>query len=570
MELKNYFLPLRRWAWLLIAATLVSAISSFLVTLQQPPVYQARTTLMIGRAIVDPNPTANEFWLGQQLAGTYADIANRELVRNETMAALGWNWLPEYRARALNNTQIIEIVVTDVDPERAAIVANELANQLILQSPTSVRPEEQNRQEFVNQQLDTLQAQIQQTEDDIQKRQEELGSMVSARQITDTQNQIAALQTKLATLQGNYANLLSNTQRGAVNTLSVIEPAVTPNRPIGPAKAISILVAAVLGFALASSAAYLLEYLDDTLKSPDDVKRVIDVPVIGYLAELDASESDRLIISANPRHPMAEAYRSIRTNLEFLGVTQPLKSILVSSTDTEEGKTSIATNLALAMAQNDKRVILIDADLRNPAIHKFLDIDNETGLSDIFLGKSSLHNAIRVSSEERVAVITAGAEPPNPSELLASRKMDEVLSSLEDIADIVIVDGPPFILTDAAVLGPKVDGVLLVVRPGFTRQSAAQAMMEQIKRSGARILGVVLNRIPDKLSSYYGGRLYQSNYYGSRYYRNGQPEKTDANGGQGWQKRAFRYASDLRGTLAKNHKGRGSVQHVETPKISDE
>ena len=199
MEVKKYVYPLLRWWWLLVATTLIGGIFSYLATLRQPTVYQARTTVMIGAAINDPNPSNTEFTLSQQLAAAYADIAKRELVRNATMDSLGLRSLPEYYVQALPNTQIIEIIVTHTMPERAQAVANELANQLILLSPTSAGPEELNRQEFVNEQLNLLEVQIEETQGEIEKLQAELGNLVSAQQINSTQNQISALQSKLGT-----------------------------------------------------------------------------------------------------------------------------------------------------------------------------------------------------------------------------------------------------------------------------------------------------------------------------------------------------------------------------------
>lgn len=511
MELKKYLFPLRKWWWLLVAATLVAAVFSFVATLQQPPIYQAYATLMIGRTIEDPNPSANQFWLGQQLAATYADIANRDLVRNATMESLGWTWLPQYRARAENNSQLISIVVTDTNPERAQIVANELARQLILRSPTSTESEEQGRQEFVNQQLDTLQVQISETQDEIRRLQEELGNMVSARQINDTQNQIAALQTKLSTLQGHYANLLRNTQGGAVNTLSVIEPAGLPTRPVGPDRFASVLLAGAIGFFLAAGAAYLLEYLDDTVKTPEEVEQLVNAPVIGRIYEMEDQDDGHLFVAENPRHPIVEEFRTLRANLEFAGAAKPLNTILVTSADMEEGKTLVAANLAVVIAQGEKKVILLDADLRRPKIDKFLELTNDYGLSDVFRGRLSIEKAMKWKNAS-VTVITAGSPPPNPGELLSSKKMDQVLQRLTEVADMVIVDGPPFVVADAAVLAAKVDGVLLIVRPGFTRKGAVKEMMDQIERAGARVVGVALNRIPRKGSDYYGGKSYLSPY----------------------------------------------------------
>src|SRR5687767_1558914 len=200
MELNKYIFPLRKWWWLLVASTLIAAIFSSLSTLRQPKIYQARTTLMIGTTINNPNPSSNELFLGQQLAGAYADLANREIILNATKNALGMDQLPEYFARALPNTQLIEIAVNDTDPARAQTVANELAAQLILLSPISAQPEGQGRQEFIHERLNNLEAQIKETEAEIEKLQEELANTVSAQQIDDKQNQISSLQSKLSAM----------------------------------------------------------------------------------------------------------------------------------------------------------------------------------------------------------------------------------------------------------------------------------------------------------------------------------------------------------------------------------
>jgi succinoglycan biosynthesis transport protein ExoP len=547
MEISNYLYPIRRWWWLLAAATLIAMLSSLLVVITQPPVYQAKTTLMIGRAIENPNPSTNEFWLGQQLASTYADIANREQVRDATMAALGLDWLPQYRARAVDNSQLIEISVTDTEPVRAQAVANELANQLILLTPTSSRPEERDRQEFISAQLDTLEAQIEQTQRDIEQLQTELGTMVSARQISDAQNQISALSGKLTTLQANYANLLASTGKGAINTLTVMEPAGLPTRPIGPNKATAVLAAGMIGLVLAVAAAYLLEYLDDTLKTPQDVERLVGYPVIGQILDEDDASGEQPFVARHPRHPYAEAFRNLRTNLEFSNVDRPVRTILVSSADTGDGKTSIATNLAAIIAQAEKRVILVDADLRIPRIHSFLKIPNKNGLSDVFRGKVSLKDALQVIHEGGMSVITGGTPPPNPGELLASNRMVEILNELQEMADYVVVDAPPFVVADASVLSTRVDGVVLVVRPGYTRKDAVQTMVTQIRRSKARVLGVVLNRIPEELAAYYRGTFYTSPYYHSPYFeRREKPKRRSA-----WQKALqliTRSAADTRQT----------------------
>lgn len=513
MELKQYILPLKRWWWLLVAATMIAAVSSYLATLRQPPIYQTLTTLMIGQVITDPNPTGAEFTLSRQLAENYAEIANREPVKIATMEALGLNWLPDYRATALPNGQFIEVVVTDILPERAQAVANELARQLILRSPTGSQSDEQDRQAFVQTQLNNLQLQITETEAEIQTLREALGGMDSARQIADTQAQITALGAKLADLQGIYSGLLANTQGGAINTISVIEEAFIPTSPIGPNKLLIILLSAAVGLSLAVVAAYVLEYMDDTVKSPEEVEKLTGVPVIGYLSELDIDDVGALYAADNPRHPSVEEMRTLRTNLEFAGVDQPLKTLLITSTEMEVGKTSVAANLAIVMSQAEKDVVLVDADLRRPNVYNFYGFQNKVGLSDVFRGEYDLDGISKQWPGGDVTVYTAGDLPPNPSELLGSKRMSEILDTLGSRADIVIIDGPPFVVADAPVLASKVDGVLLIVRLGNTRKPAISALIEQISRSGAKVIGVALNRIPSRSIGYYTGNPYYSAYY---------------------------------------------------------
>jgi capsular exopolysaccharide synthesis family protein len=302
----------------------------------------------------------------------------------------------------------------------------------------------------------------------------------------------------------------------------------------------SVLLSAAIGFALAAGAAYLLEYLDDTLKTPEEITRVLGVPVIGFIAEtgLGRDEQDGVYVSKHPRSPIAEAYRSLRANLEFAAVDRPLSTILIASADPESGKSSVAANLAVVIAQGDKKPILMDADLRKPSIHNFTGLPNENGLSDLFRSKAWASACLKYWQEGRITVITGGKPPPNPAELLGSRKMDEVLSTLGESADVVVIDSPPFVVSDALMLAAKVDGVLLVVRPGHTRRKTSRAMMEQLNRTEARILGVVLNRIPRRGAEYYGGYLYHSLYGSDGYYTsddNAQAKEAAKEKGDGWR-----------------------------------
>ncbi len=532
MELKQYILPLRKWWWLILASTVVATLSSFIATRQQAPIYQTHVTMMIGRAISDPNPSGNEVWLTQQLATTYIDIAQRAPVREAAQTALGLDWLPAYTLRQVPNTQLIELTVTDTNPLRAQAVTNELARQVILQSPSGLNPEEERRQEFINQQLADLERGIEETKAEIERRQGELATLFSARQIADTQTQILGLQSKLSSLQSNYAALLANTNKGAINTITVIEPAALPETPIGPNKIYTILLAAAIGFLLAAGAAYLLEYLDDTLKNPDDVFKELQLTTLGAvpdIGEITAAPA-ALVTLKDGQSPGKEAYRVLRTNLQFAAVDKPLKQLMVTSPSPSEGKSVTTANLGIALAQAGEQVIILDADLHRPRQHRLFKLANNVGLTTALLDEHPQPELLlQDTMQPGLRVLVSGPLPPNPAELLGSGRMRQLLQRLQSLADVLVLDSPPAtILADAAILSTQIDGILLVLKSGVTRREVARRAVDALTHVNARVVGALLNHMPTRGSGYY---YYYYYYYdkGSYYYNSDgdSPEKSD-------------------------------------------
>jgi capsular exopolysaccharide synthesis family protein len=510
-DLKTYVAPLLKWWWLLFISAVVAGVSAYLITDRLPEVYQARTTLMVGQTINSPNPNEQEFGLGAQLADFYAEIAQQDQFRNEVKASLGLEELPAYDVRPRDGP-FLEVSVVDINAIRAQVVADEIANRLVERNRRSIQRTNPEIQAFVEEQLAYLQIKIRETQDQISAKQNELANFTSARQIADAQEEIAALQTKLSSLQANFAALLATTQQGAINVLTVMEPATLPTTPVDSNQLPLTLMAAAAGLALAAGAAYLLEYLDNTMKSAEDVSRVLQLPVIGYINEMERTKGGTVYVADHPHSIASEAFRSLRTNLEFAGVDKPLRTIFVTSAGAADGKTTVATNLATVIAQGTRRVILLDADLRRPTVHLAFGLSNSHGLSDVFRGQLNIQDALRNWRDTNLSIITAGSPPPNPTELLSSKKMDHILASLQEMADVVIVDGPPFLVPDAWILSAKVDGMLLIVRPGHTHKGAARAMIEQINRVGARVVGVTLNRITRRTVDEYGGYIFSTAY----------------------------------------------------------
>ncbi len=504
-ELFQYLQPLRRWWWLIVGAALVSALSAFLYLRSQPVLYESRTTVMVGSPIENPNPGSDVFYMTQVLARIYADLAQRSTVRQATMEALGLkDWLPEYAVYALPESQVIEISVTDVDPVRAQAVAKELVNQLIKLSPAG--QEEQDRRNFVQGQLTGLERSIRNSEDERQRLEGELNQALSARDIRSIQDAIRALDEKLNTLQANYAALLASTGSGALNAIHVLERASLPTQPVSTRAMLTILLAAVLGAALATAGAYALEFLDDAVAKVTQVER-LGLTALGsvpYVADA-TDEAGRLVMLNDRYSAAAEAYRVLRTNLQFASVDRPLKLVQVSSPNIGEGKSMTAANLAIAIAQLGQTVILVDADLHQPTQHRYFQVLNNVGVTTALLGNlDQVDKMFKPTAIPNLHLLPSGPLPPNPAELLGSKRMQELLESLKQKADIVVIDSPPVtVISDAVVLASRMDGVLIVFRSGKTRWENARNALSALKQVHARVLGAVLNGTGAKSQDYY-------------------------------------------------------------------
>jgi capsular exopolysaccharide synthesis family protein len=517
MEINAYIKPLFRWWRLITIVTVLALAASAVSTLFQPDTYISRTTLMIGSAILNTNPDSGQLYIAQQLALVYADMARREPIQNSTMEALGIDWLPQYQARVVPNAQLIEIAVTDTNPERAQIIANELARQLILQSPAiSENTEPGDRQEFIQQQLSSLQGQIEETVRKIEELQTSLIGLNSASQIQKIEGEIDDLNEKLTTLRESYANFLANSQQGALNILSVIEPANLPTKSVNTNKFVLIFLAGFVGFTLGCGAAYVLEFLDRTIKTTADVERVFNLPVIGYISEIGDEAGSATYVSRKPDSMLAENFRLLRSNIEFFQISNPIKTILITSPSQGNGKTTIASNLALSIAQGEQEVVLVDADLRRPAVHHAMKMTKEPGLTDVIKNKAEIQSVIRQPKNHNINVITSGAVPPNVTEVLGSKRISSILSRLKDSFELVIVDAPPLIISDAFNLAAKVDAVILVMIPGETTIDQAKAIKEQLDRAEARVLGIVFNKLSGQTAHSYGDyqALSSPKYYG--------------------------------------------------------
>jgi capsular exopolysaccharide synthesis family protein len=301
------------------------------------------------------------------------------------------------------------------------------------------------------------------------------------------------------------------------NNVSIIERADVPRVPIAPQPKKEWISAILMGIVVAFGLAFGIEYLDDTVKTPDDITRRLRIPLLGLVP---AIRGERVPLLTEPvPHDFGEAFRSLRTSLVFTSTGEHTRVIAVTSTQPLEGKTTTTANLALALALGGARVLVIDADMRRPGLHKSLGVQNEVGLSHLLQGQARVRDAVQRTAEPNLLMMSAGRTPPNPSELLGSERMSTFLANLErGPFDWVIIDTPPVLaVTDAVILAPKISGMVFVLGSEMTRIVHAERALETIRASRPRAISAVLNRVDFDRNKYYYSRYYgyqYKSYYG--------------------------------------------------------
>lgn len=289
----------------------------------------------------------------------------------------------------------------------------------------------------------------------------------------------------------------------------IIERAQAPSVPVRPKKLQNILFSVLLGAFFGLCFALLQEFLDDRINSSDEADRVLRLPNLGQVPAIEESGL-RLIRDTKTFSPITEAYRSLRANINFAAVDNPVRTITITSSGPGEGKSTTIANLAMAMALDGKRVIVVDADLRRPSQHKLFNIKPSPGLTDILVGTHAISDVIRgAEGVERVQVIPAGSVPPNPAELLGSEAMAHFIDAVRSLADVVLFDSPPALaVADATLLSARVDGTLFVLAFGDTRKTAARQALELLSRARGNVLGTVMNKMDASAGGYYYGKYY--------------------------------------------------------------
>jgi non-specific protein-tyrosine kinase len=499
---------------LLIATVVAAAVAAYFFSGLQPKMYEATTKLIVGQSLSAVNPDYNQLLVSQRLSSTYAIVATTRPVLGRVIDRIDLDESPEELAERVSATSatdgaLLTVSARDVDPDRAADLANALAEELIAASP-GVQGQHSDLLDSVDEDLRAIQEDIRVTQVEIQ----ELSELASRTPAQDSR--LDTLRGRVISLRESYTTLLQFSSDSAANLITIMEPAIAPESEVAPRPLLNALLAAVVAFLVVSAAIFVIEYLDDAIKDQDQVEEAIGLPTLAAIERMSGGRDRppiyRLATLLYPRSAAAEAYRGLRTNVDFAAVDRPIRSLLVTSAVPSEGKTVTAANLAVALAQSGRRILLVDADLRKPGVHEIFGTDNDHGLTDLLRPDGfKLDTYARSTEQKNLDLLTSGPHPPNPAELLGSQRMRSVLASLSERYDMIVIDSPPLdVFTDSAVMSSFLDASILVIEVRRGRRAQVRAAREALAKANAHLIGVVLNGIQPKATSDYG------RYYGAQ------------------------------------------------------
>lgn len=296
------------------------------------------------------------------------------------------------------------------------------------------------------------------------------------------------------------------------SNIRVVDAAEVSQSPVSPRRMLNMLIGLFGGAFLGIGLAFFFEYLDNHVKTPEEIESRLGLPTVGLIPALSATNRDALICKGVP-HNFAEALRGLRTNVLFSFADDGPRSIVVTSTGPNEGKTTVASNLAVAMAMAGQRVLLIDADMRRPRGHEVFGLKQQPGLSNLLIGAAKAGDVMQKGPVSGLFVLPAGKTPPNPAELLGSKRFADFLTTLGKHFDLIVIDTPPVMaVTDAAIVAHRTTGVLFVIAADQTSSQAAQTALDQLEQARARFLGAVLNRVDLEGNAYYYAKYYRKEY----------------------------------------------------------
>jgi polysaccharide biosynthesis transport protein len=496
-----------RRKFLILLVLLVAVVATAGIDETRTKQYQSTATLyFLAQGVSSGTAGASTALTTQQLA-TDVDLVQSAPVKAAVSKSLGAP-APPVTVASVGTTQLADLTVQSTDPAFAAKAANAYATAYISQT----------RAQFVNQQLASetaVQTQINSLQTQINSVQTQLSQTSSS----DTTTQ-ATLQAKLTGLYQQQSSLktqLSQLQLTTAQSSSggqIVTPAVPSGVPSSPKTVRDIGIAAVAGLLVGIGFALLRDNFDDRIRGKNALEELLpEVPVIGLIPVIEGWSNRNapfLVARTNPKSASSEAYRGLRTSIQFMALDKVTKVLQITSSSAGDGKTTTSANLAWTMAESGQRVVLVSCDLRRPRIHEFFGLPNDRGFTSVLLGEAELKDVLLpIPNQPRLKVLPSGPVPPNPSELLSSVKAHEIFKSLAAYADIVLVDSAPVLpVTDAAVLSKHADAIVLVVSVGLDGRRDVIRSVETLNQINAPIVGTVVNRAGETDSYAYYNRGY--------------------------------------------------------------
>lgn len=485
MTLRDYGRVVWRRKWILVAALITALFGALAMSFLQDPIYAAQAQMLVeprsGDAVFQQDPTLNVQNLERAIQ-TEIRVLEGQRVRERVQSDLGLQDLPpEVSANPVGSTDVVEVTVRSGDPRTAQILADAYIDAYV-----STRRE---------QAIDSLEAageQLQATVDELQAQIDAMSADLPQRQTLIDQQ--AKFNERLDQLQIDAAL----TTGGA----SVVQSADLPTDPVEPRPLRTAVLAGFVGLLLGLGAAFLVDYLDDSLRRTEDIEALTGVPVLAVVP-VEPPPDNRPIAISEPNEFAVEVYRGLRTSVQFLGLDKPLRVIQVTSSVPGEGKTTTATNLAVVLSQAGFQTVLVDADLRRPRVHEVFNVPLRPGLTDTLVASEAVEMAL--NHLDRLHLVPAGSMAPNPSEMLSSNRFEALIKNLASRYQYVIIDSAPVLpVADAIALSRAVDGVLVVGEANRTSRRTLSEGLGRLEQVGAPVIGFVLNRAAERSSQGYG------------------------------------------------------------------
>ena len=513
-DVRTYLHTLRRHAFLIVGAAAVVIVSALGFTSMSEKSYRAASTILLKPRLADTLVDQNSAKTPTDVA-TASHLITSEPVRKLVQADLGTD-IPVVHVTAAGATSVVELSVISTDPKLAAAVADSYASNYIefrrqqdVDDLTAVSTKYQEQILGVQQQIDAINASEATVKPPavpdpaLEKRKEELTS-----QITSLQSQVSQLQLD-ASLRSGGAQMVSQ--------------ATVPTTPVSPKPTRTLALALGVGAFYGLVLAFGVDYFDDRVRTKERLEQVTNgLPMLGLIPAVPDwkdHSATRLVTLEAPRSQIAEAYRSLRTSVQFLSIQEPVSIVHVTSAEPGEGKSTTVANLGVSLADSGLRVILVDCDLRRPRLHRFFDLDNEIGFCSAVRGEATLLEAMHPLDTERygkLAVLPSGPAPTNPSELIGAPRVKVLLDQMTELADIILLDSAPVVpVTDGLVLSAYADATILVARAGVSSGRSLTRATELLQQVGARVVGTVLNAAEPDPGSY---GSYRYRYHGGYYY----------------------------------------------------